>query len=300
MEIIVKFDIFKASQKLSELDLKIIYDNFFIEVLWFRVMLLRDGGIINRHTHSSYEFHFVKEGSCLVTLDDSEFIANTGEFYLTAPGIYHEQRNHGSENYIEYCINCDLTLTNGQDTEGMKILNILNNSMCKNVVDNFASIDMFGKALSEAFLKEIGYFNTIKCLVGMIIFSAARSISEGSDISYSVPLKSKKSNYRFRQIEKFIEDNISIPLTTKDIARNMFLSDKQVGRIVEECRGISTKELLIQMKLKKSKELIKESDLTIKEIAKTLGFSSEYYFSQFFKREEGYSPKQFRKNIKNV
>jgi AraC-like DNA-binding protein len=48
------------------------------------------------------------------------------------------------------------------------------------------------------------------------------------------------------------------------------------------------------MKLKRAKELLTGSDMPIKELARHLGFSSEYYFSTVFKLHEGVPPGTFR------
>jgi AraC-like DNA-binding protein len=36
---------------------------------------------------------------------------------------------------------------------------------------------------------------------------------------------------------------------------------------------------------------------TIREVATSLGFEDEFYFSKFFKRETGFSPKQYRESL---
>ncbi|MBZ4644947.1 MAG: hypothetical protein PWR27_835 [Petroclostridium sp.] len=296
----MKIDLLKASRNLSELDLKIIADNLLIDVLWFRAMVNEGDWIINRHTHSTYEFHFISSGCCRVILDGGEFKASAGEFYLTAPGIHHEQRNIGKEKFIEYSLNCDISLIEDKISEAYYLIRILRETPCMIFKDSQGAIRLFDKALGEAHQQNIGFYNNIKSIVVQIITAAARAMNRDSAVRYDVPFKRKKDDYRFLQIQKFIEDNISNPISTIDVARYMCLSDKQVCRIIKERMGISTKDFILQMKLKKSKELLENTGLSIKEIADALGFSSEYYFSQFFKRHEGFPPGIFRDNVQNV
>ncbi|SHE36708.1 transcriptional regulator, AraC family [Caldanaerobius fijiensis DSM 17918] len=295
-------DIVKASKKLSELDIQITIDNIVVDILWFRVMDLNGVWSINRHTHSSFEFHFVSSGACIVVLDDGQFVAREGEFYVTAPGIYHEQKSIGNGHYVEYSINCDfkkMKMDNGF-SEADNILKVLSSASCIPIKDCYNAIEYFNLALEEADNQKIGFYNNIKCLASIIITMATRAISKNSVVTYNVPLKAKEDDYRFTMIEKFIEDNISSNITTVDIANYMHLSDKQVCRIVRKKTGGSTKSLINSIKLKKAKDLLKNTGLSIKEIANVLGFSSEYYFNQFFKREEGYPPGVYRNNVKNV
>lgn len=293
---IMKFDLAKASHRLSALDIKFQSDNMLINVAWFRVMTASANWSIERHTHSSYEFHFIARGSCRVTLDSGEFEVNAGEFYITAPSVYHAQRNGHTDEVVEYCLNCDLDLINDIPSEAKHILITLSHSPCRVLKDSTGITEMFYKALSEAYYGCIGFYSNIKSLIIMILTAAARIAGEDFLPVFNIPLKKGKDDYRFDQIKKFIEDNISDSLSVKKIANYMYLSEKQILRIIHEKEGISTKEFVMRIKLKKAKELLKDPRLSIKHIANLLGFSSEYYFSQFFKRMEGYPPGIYRNN----
>lgn len=312
------FDIMKASERLSELELKITSGNLYINVLWFRVMRCNSENIIERHTHSAYEFHFVYKGSSDVSLDTDTFTVHDSEFYVTTPGVYHRQ--HNSNGYIEFSLSCELGLTeelpdrpdiNGNRTdeadhytndyysEAFHIIHVFNNYNCMPVKDSAGVLEIFYKALSEAYHQCSGFYNNICAYTIMLVSGAARCIHGTVPASYSVTKKHKKNEYRFTQIKDFIKDNISLPLTASDISRYMFLSEKQITRIVKEACGMTAKELVQDMKFKKAKSmLIKHRDLTARQISEMLGFSSEYYFNQFFKRMEGYPPGVYRLNVR--
>lgn len=296
----MKFDLLKASRKLSELEIKTKVDNLAIDVLWFRAMENRGEWVISRHMHSSFEFHFIASGSCSVLHDHGQFHVGPGEFYLTAPFVYHEQRGIGTGEIIEYSLNCDLKRMDDTPTEFSQLLEVLSAALCKPYKDSYGAIRLFHKALIESYSQNLGFFNNIRNLVPMILTSAARSIGKNIPLKYEIPLKKRKDDYRLIEIERIIEDNLSNPLSTKDIATHMYLSDKQVCRIIKEKKGLSTKEFISQIKLQKARELLRETNLPVKQISDMLGFSSEYYFSQFFKRTEGYPPGIFRHNVQNV
>lgn len=295
-------DILKASNNLSRLDLQIDLDNYLVKVLWFRIMDKKGEWSIKRHTHSSFEFHFVKEGSCRVVLDDDEFEAKAGEIYLTPPGVYHAQKNaHEDGNYLEYSINCDFFYKKNIDAEAEQIYRLLSSIKCKAAIDKYAIMEYFYKALEEAYYEFAGYYSNIKSLASVIIVLAVRALTENKISSNNnIPQKYKKDDYRFMLIQQFIEDNLCSNICTIDIASYMFLSDKQVYRIVKEKTGESTKKYINTIRLRKAKELLKDTELNIRQISEMLGFSSEYYFSQFFKREEGFPPSEYRDNIQNV
>lgn len=294
-------ELIRASDRLSQFQLEILAGNLEIDVLWFRAMVIRDSHwSIASHKHSSYEFHFIHSGSCRVILEDREFVAGENEFYLTSPGVYHEQESMSEEGFIEYCINCDLKLLDDSESEMSLLVQVFGNSPCRCVRDEYNCIDLFHKALLEADNQQLGFISNIKSLVVMILFSAARAIDDGTTNITNVPVKSGKNDYRMRQIEKFIDDNIYSRICTEDIANVMFLSSRQVNRIVKTSKGMSIKEYIDAKKHDKAKCLLKNNIYSIQEISNILGFSSEYYFSQFFKKREGYSPSDFRVNVNNV
>lgn len=292
------FDLSKASSRLSELDLKITTGNLGINILWFRAMQCNTDHVIERHTHSTFEFHFVYSGSCRVVLDNAAFEVTTGEFYLTAPGVHHRQEN--SKGHTEFSLNCELIAIDGQNSEAQYIVNVLENAECRPVADIAGATGVFYKALEEAYFQSTGFYNNIHSLTVMLIIAAARGINGSTPAEYNVPIKQKKDEYRFIQIRDYIRDNVALPISTTDISRHMFLGEKQISRIVKEATGVTTKELIQEFKFQEARAmLIARQDLTIRQIAEMLGFSSEYYFNQFFKRKEGYPPGIFRGNVQN-
>jgi AraC-like DNA-binding protein len=257
---------------------------------------------IRRHAHSTYEFHFCARGNCVVDTDTSSFPIREGYFYLSSPGCYHAQRPANTAEFIEYSLNCNIqksgasSLPIGNELE--KVFAVFTNSPCFPVRDHFGILPLFNQALDEADQRNLGYEWTIRSIVPRILVSAARSIEEEQKTSFSLRGgSSPEPNYRMVQIEEYIQSNIEKEITPADIAGYMNLSDKQIARIVFAHKGYPTKKFITRTKLRRAKEFLVTSDLPIKEIARVLGFSSEYYFSTVFKLHEGIPPGVFRKSM---
>ena len=62
--------------------------------------------------------------------------------------------------------------------------------------------------------------------------------------------------------------------------------------------GISPINYLISRRIAESKHLLGETDHSLSQIAHMLGFSSPSYFSQSFRKLEGISPMEYRKQSK--
>lgn len=98
-----------------------------------------------------------------------------------------------------------------------------------------------------------------------------------------------------RKLNDLIEKNLdNSAYTVEDLARSLTISRVQLYRKVKAILGISVSDHINNMRLDKSKELLKKSDLNISEIAYAVGFSSPNYFSTSFKNKFGVTPKEYK------
>jgi len=287
---------------LSEPRIVITADGYEIEVFWFRVMNKTGDWFIRRHAHSTYEFHFCARGMCMVDTDTSSFSITEGSFYLSAPGVYHTQRPANAGEFIEYSLNCNITrLPEGQRNSLGKdleqLFSILKNSPCFPVVDHYGALALFNEALEEAEQQRLGYEWALYCLVPRILVAAARSIELEQSPDSVKPGPVPEQNSRMTMIEEYVLANIHKDLSPGDLAAYMNLSEKQVSRIVSAHKGFPTQKFITRTKLNRAKELLVSGNMPIKEIAASLGFSSEYYFNSVFKLHVGCPPGVFRASM---
>ena len=76
------------------------------------------------------------------------------------------------------------------------------------------------------------------------------------------------------------------------------LSYVQFLRRFQKYTGVTPSEYITSLRMQKAKTLLSDTDYHIKDIAEKCGFESEYYFSNFFKKNLGLSPKAFRNSLK--
>lgn len=92
----------------------------------------------------------------------------------------------------------------------------------------------------------------------------------------------------------FLEWNFDKPLQIEEIATAGGVSVSSIVRIFHRCLGTTPWRFLQKLRLDCAKELLQNSDLRIKEIAVRSGFNDPLYFSSFFHKECGCSPRRFR------
>ena len=95
-----------------------------------------------------------------------------------------------------------------------------------------------------------------------------------------------------KKIINIINEHISdTGFSSEDIGNEVGMSRSQVYRKVKALTGKPPNIYIRSNRLLKAKEMIKNGDGNISEIAYSIGFSSPVYFSKCFKEEFGYPPK---------
>lgn len=90
-------------------------------------------------------------------------------------------------------------------------------------------------------------------------------------------------------------------LSVAQIARELNVSRSYLARIFKKERNFSLKEYLLREKMIRSALLLlKEPQLTVKELAKKIGFLDTGYFAHLFKKYFGISPGRYRECKKNA
>ena len=103
----------------------------------------------------------------------------------------------------------------------------------------------------------------------------------------------KHVNATVQRIKKVIDDSIEKKIDLDKVANEVYLSKSQVIRLFKKNYDITPYEYILQKKIETAKILLKNSDLTIKQIADRLSFSDEHYFSNFFLKKVGVRPKEY-------
>ena len=106
------------------------------------------------------------------------------------------------------------------------------------------------------------------------------------------------SNKYVNAVTDYINRNYALPLTLEELAKVVNMSKQGLILAFKRSIGKTPIEYLNLVRLQNSKELLKNTDNSVGEIAELCGFSNVYYFSNIFKKHIGISPNTFRKNMR--
>lgn len=115
--------------------------------------------------------------------------------------------------------------------------------------------------------------------------------------------KLPKESYQYFQnqllenIVSYIDNTICEPISVEDICNKFAISRSSLQTLFKNNLNTTPKKYISDLKLAKSKLIIKENKYTISEIAFMLGFSSIHYFSRAFTQHFDISPSEYAQKV---
>ncbi|WP_179281316.1 AraC family transcriptional regulator [Paenibacillus sp. XY044] len=255
------------------------------------------------HFHTYFEFHMIKSGKGIVSIEGQALSFQEGDFYITAPYVTHQQVSNPINPMVEYCLQCEISRSDlpdsayfhsSEDTEFF--INVLSTTYPRTFRDNYGAMGLFDSIIQETSHKLPGFSLQIQPLLFLLVVSLFRSVITTLD---HTQIPDPQSDVRMSRIMNFIENNYHISPTIDDLSKLIFLSPKQINRIMKKHVGHTFNEQLLLYKVSKAKHLLNHSTLSTQAVADACGFSSHYYMYQVFKRLELPPPASFRTTRSN-
>ena len=95
------------------------------------------------------------------------------------------------------------------------------------------------------------------------------------------------------EIMNYVQANY-IDITLDDLAENFFLSKPYLSKYIKEKSGMTFGDLVKKIRMKKAKALLKSSNMTVENIAMSVGYQNVEHFNRLFKKAYDMTPMQFR------
>ncbi|OWA35473.1 AraC family transcriptional regulator [Saccharibacillus sp. O16] len=111
-----------------------------------------------------------------------------------------------------------------------------------------------------------------------------------------MPKRERRQQERLQFMLSFIHRHYADPITLQEIADAAHLSLSECARSFKKTVRMTPYDYLIQYRIRKSTERLLETDDTITEIARQVGFNHVNHFIQSFKKVQGQTPGEFRKH----
>ena len=270
---------FNYSNISSSLDISEIYTKFYQE----------KGTNYNfsGEKHSYWELTYVDKGELLTTIDGVSYHLKQGDLIFYAPMQFHTQSTFEKISSSYLTINFKMNF-NHADLLCNKIFSLKRDSyfIVTKLIEELSNDNLYSNDLSLCYLKQL--------IIQMLRLDNSQFHSKPT-----THMQQTYENELLNDILLYIDDNIYEKISVSTLCDHFCISTSMLHSLFRKNMNNTAKNYINELKLSKSKELIRNSTHTLSEISEMLGFSSIHYFSKKFKSYFNISPTEYSKSIYN-
>lgn len=255
-------------------------------------------GIGNVYSMSSIYSSFIDALKCInhgsnhqlmhiLNLDRGEFSQNF-DYVDTEKHLLEAIRLRKTEAYDYFCLIIDAIRIYNDDVIRNKVLELL-------VLTTYSlRVDSQNETITFNYTDYAQEFMSLKG-EKLIEFAYQRFITL---TGYAKPQNSIDYSNRIVQATKeYLETHYAEDISLEDIAEQVNISPQYFSKLIKKTTGFNFTDWLSTLRVKKAKELLTNSNLTVKEVCFLVGYKDPNYFSRIFKKRIGMTPSEFIKHI---
>ena len=121
----------------------------------------------------------------------------------------------------------------------------------------------------------------------------AHAASEAHAAKPSGPLAPDK----LRLLKEFIDANLDSTVSLGDLATQVDMSVFHFARSFRQTTGTAPHQFVMRRRIERARELLRNPDPSVADVALRCGFSQQSHFSEVFRRIVGVSPREYRATL---
>lgn len=248
------------------------------------------------HSHDHVELVYILSGRGSYRIDDVIFPVEEGDLIVLNPGMKHQALvsdpgNPAAEFFVGFT---DVKLgdlgPNRIPTPTASPIVHTKGELRQKLFKVCASIEEENSVYWQ------GRYFMLKAYLMQMLILIVRDQAEPVPVKNGFAFESVNKKYVVEQIVSYFDDHYAEKISLDQIAENMYLSPYYISRIFKSEIGDTPIHYLINIRLKKAKELLESGwSGSVQEAAQRVGYDDVYHFSKLFKKRYGAPPSQVKK-----
>ena len=241
------------------------------------------------HTHNHLELFYIIGGKGQFLIQDQLYPVNVNNLVMINPNVPHTEVSLNAQP-LEYIV---------LGIDGIELQTSETSNGQFSILDQFESVEISGclrNILREMEMKSTGYKDVCQAYMEILIIRLMRNTA----LAIPTEPQAVSTNRQCAAIRRYIDLHFKESLTLEQLADEGHMNKYYLSHAFKREYGISPINYMISLRIRESKYLLAETDLSMSQIAQLLGFSSLSYFSQVFRKTQGLSPMEYRQNSKRV
>ncbi|MDF2925166.1 MAG: hypothetical protein K0R57_4080 [Paenibacillaceae bacterium] len=168
--------------------------------------------------------------------------------------------------------------------KGLAMLIQMTNRYCRDlgvetVPEQAEELELLGEGHSIASWKDAG-------------MAASRQVAMASTMKLKKLHEDEKGV--IKKLHQYIEDNLEGDVSLSRLAQIVHFNPYYLSRLYQQMTGQGLSDYIRSVRINRAKSMLENKDNPIKEIVEKLGFSDNAYFTRFFKKNTGMTPREYR------
>jgi len=267
-------------------------DPYFVEYVRRSLPYTMEG----HHFHPYYEMYCLLSGSRNYFVEDATYGVEAGDLVFIGKNVLHQTLLAANPRHERIVMHIDDRFV--RDALGSHAELLLSPFAQSTPVVRLRGEDrerldaLMARMLDELRTKSPGYELALKQAIADLLLLASRSVQCGhpTEPSNVSPLHRKMS-----EIVRYLNANYAEEIRIGDLAERFYISPYYMSRSFKEATGFTVIDYLNLTRIREAQRLLRESRLSVTEIAARTGFDNFSHFGKTFKKITRTSARDYRK-----
>lgn len=253
----------------------------------------------SKHSHHSYEVHFIIKGHGSLIVENNIFSLSSNTICLIGPGLIHTQKEDPDNPIKRYSMkfnyetlwDSDIFSSVNESKGLIKVLSNIKYNFAQDINSNI--IETVEKIHYELRNRKFGAYSKIQSYFMLMIIDLLRLTLK--DEIYEYEFAENKDYMRDVIIENYFGKYYKSNCGAENLAAYLKVSRRHMNRLLKKYYNVSFKQKLLETRLEVAKDLLENTDQSIDQICKNIGYIQSSNFCLMFKKKTGMTPGDYRK-----
>ncbi|MFD2114423.1 helix-turn-helix domain-containing protein [Paenibacillus yanchengensis] len=270
-------------------------DHLFIENLRRNVQY----SMTSDHYHPYFEIYYLHHGQRVYFIHDQSYTVEQGDLVFIKKHILHKTLIGQSVSHERTIIHFNESFLFHLPTETSNwLLTPFDRPgfvMRLAANQQYQLEQLFRKILFEMSAKQQGFELILSHTVQELLVIVSRAMEDQQN--FVSPQSDSAIHNKVVEVVRYINLNFHQPLFLTDLAKQFYISPHYLSRMFKAVTGFTFSDYVSLIRIKEAQRLLMETDITISNIATTVGFDNFSHFGKTFKRVTHVSPRDYRKSM---
>ncbi len=236
--------------------------------------------------------HYVERGRGTFACEGQQFTLGQGDSFFIPPGVLVRYESHEQDPWLYQWI----AICGPQADRLLFEVGVTQLSPTIHIEGN--PVRQWFDRMRQVLQENAKYVNLkVNAYLQLLIasYGEARMRGEEGTEQQEQPRAQKHPVALVRKAIQYLSTQYAEPITIDMMAENLGYSRAYLSRVFHQHTGVNPVTFLLQLRLDRARRLLRERlELTIEQVASSVGFQDALHFSKQFRRAYGESPSQYR------